>query len=414
MPRLLQRLAAQLDLGGLGQRGRPGRPTRDGQGARGASRRSWPSAARPQAATRCSTPILDRLRAAATPHRPAARGAPDRRGPGHRAAGQACSFATRRPEVADAFCAGRLRRRRARIRHAAGGNRRAGDRGAGARYLAEPASAAFSRDGAAARRKETISFALTLRLGWSDQAGGSFSTTNSSALCARSRSQAGPSSSSRADSARAPNRRAVSGADVVVDPREPVPGAVPAGGLAQLPFRPFHQTAGRGGERADDRAGDYPQPGLALQEVEAVQSEAVDVRVRLARAAVLLDELLRLVGNGDHHRRARDPQHLGQGRPEVGHVLERLAAERHVELPVVERQGVHVGGAGGRARRSRWRARRPSRTGRWQRPPPRTAAAPARPYSPRPRRHRRISPEAELCQCAHNRQRASVAREQGG
>jgi hypothetical protein len=98
------------------------------------------------------------------------------------------------------------------------------------------------------------------------------------------------------------------------------------------------------GERqgTDDRPCDHAHPAAALEEVERVEVEAVDVRVRLARAAVLLHAVARLVRDRDHHSGARHAQELRQGGAEVGHVLERLAAERHVELAVVEGQVVHV------------------------------------------------------------------------
>jgi hypothetical protein len=67
--------------------------------------------------------------------------------------------------------------------------------------------------------------------------------------------------------------------------------------------------------------------------------------MRLAGVAVLLHLLLGLVRDRDHDGGARDPEQLRERRAEVGHVLERLAAERDVELAVGVGQVVDVGRA---------------------------------------------------------------------
>ncbi len=266
MPRLLPRLPAQLDLGGLGQRGRAGRAARDGQGARGPARLPG----RGRAGAR-------RQRAARRPRRPA-EGASPRSPTATRSGGAPRSSRTWRwrcrrcllvrhapPAVADAFCAGRLGRRRPRVRHAAGRRGRRRDRRARAGGLA--------RRWWNGTRKSTISRAVTLRRGRSDQRRGVLAARRTAAPGERAaRRRPTRSSSSSALSARAPSARAVTGATALLSAREPVPGAVAVGRLAQLAAvsprrgRPAAAVSGLTIGRATTR-----RPPLALEEGEAVE-----------------------------------------------------------------------------------------------------------------------------------------------
>ena len=101
------RLAAQLDLGGLGQRGGARRAARDRSRSPRACRPSWPSASWRAAATRCSTPTSTQLREAPGPR---TRSATARRIVEDLALALQASLLVRNapPAVADAFCAGRL------------------------------------------------------------------------------------------------------------------------------------------------------------------------------------------------------------------------------------------------------------------------------------------------------------------
>ncbi len=110
------RLAAERDLGGLGQRDEPRRAARDGARARGPAGVPGRVRAARAGPTRGSTPISTRCparsRAVGRRRRSGSRGAPSRtsRSPSRRR----CSLRTAPPAVADAFCAGRLGEARGR------------------------------------------------------------------------------------------------------------------------------------------------------------------------------------------------------------------------------------------------------------------------------------------------------------